>query len=1496
MMPLTAAHAETEETEETEDTEDTSTSITEEVSAEAEISFFASSGEELIASGSVETVEGEIVSSSGSSESGEDENVSSGGSSESGEDGSGSSSGSSESSEDGSVSSSGSTESGEEESTEVEVSGTTLRINRIADCSYTGQRLTPAVELYDGSTLLKKGTDYKVTYVNNINVNQTDSDGGVAGSLTDTSNGFDPDLPYVRITGSGSYSGVLYVNFNILPAAIGDGEKIASGVTLNYTDQSTVQKKAFSPVKSLKYGKTLKEGTDYTVALEAADEGTAAPTEEQKIPAGSSGTWKLTITGTGNYNGTIVRTVCVADSAVLLKNATVTLGSNCRSVAATGSEIRLCSAWYDAQTKTYYTDYLDDELRAEAAAADVFTVKMGKTYLIEGKDFTVSYAQNSAVGTASLIITGMGDYVGSKTVSFKITGVALTAKSVRVEGLETKMTYTGEEILQDGVALYYGEEALVCGEDYSVEYQNNTATGTATMTFRALSGSKYTGSFKKMFCIEAAELTEDMVDPETLTAVYSASGAKPSLTLTYAGQTLTEGTDYTLACTNNRAVTDAAQVTVKGKGNFSGRFTLSYAVTGKSLANVTVTVVALAYKADRDDSYRYTPTVTVKDGSTKLRAGRNYTYSCENVTQAKIRTWQETYQAYLEGNASRAEVEAAAPKLTVTALGGDYTGSQTISLPVYQTKLTSSQLYIVVDGTQVLYGGDDQTPDVAVYYSTDQTAVKKAKQQKLTDEASITALGLAKFTEGEDYLTAFSSTTAGSRTAYVTVSGLAPLYSGSLKESYTISIRTLSSISGVHDHSYEEEVLTAVSCTADGEIRYTCACGESYTGTVAATGHSYIDYYTDEATCEAEGAVYMRCTACGEVSRTETIPATGHDYAATVDTAAGCTEAGRMKYRCENCGDIYYAAIPAAGHTYEAETLTEASCTEEGEIRYTCAACSDSYTVTVAKTEHNYVYSSHIDSSCTGAGADVYTCTVCGGEKQVASGSASGHTASDWIVDAEASCQAAGSRHRECTVCGVVLEEESIAQLEHEAGAWITDVEASCDTVGSAHRACTLCGETLETKELARSDHNYELTETVEATCVEQGMLVYTCSGCGGTKVEYTDTVEHTPSGEWIVYKAATETAEGIEVERCSVCRNILQQRTIEKLEHVHSYDTVLEQVEATCVTGGYIIRQCSCGLTQEEIFLPNGHTAGEEWETLVEATANNSGLDVQRCTECGAIVNQRVTIFGVIVHVHSYDDYESRLPFCTMDGYETYTCSGCGDSYTNILSAWGHTASDWITGTEATCTESGSAYTHCQTCWEILETKEIPATGHTAGEVAVETEATCTEDGLQVVRCETCGEILESETIPATGHSYGEWETAEDGASMTRTCANCSATETKEIAHEHSYVETGRAASTCTVAGYVEYTCSECGDTYTDALPLAEHTAGEWQTVTAATENATGLEARYCTVCGKTLETKVIEKLEHTHAYSQETTPATCTENGQTVYTCSCGDSYTVT
>ena len=104
----------------------------------------------------------------------------------------------------------------------------------------------------------------------------------------------------------------------------------------------------------------------------------------------------------------------------------------------------------------------------------------------------------------------------------------------------------------------------------------------------------------------------------------------------------------------------------------------------------------------------------------------------------------------------------------------------------------------------------------------------------------------------------------------------------------------------------------------------------------------------------------------------------------------------------------------------------------------------------------------------------------------------------------------------------------------------------------------------------------------------------------------------------------------------------------------------------------------------------------------------------------------------------------------------------------------------------------------------------------------------------------------------------------------------------------EHVYDEAITTKPTCTTEGVKTFTCSECGESYTEAVAATGHTYTD--TVVEPTCTAEGYTEHTC-ACGDTYKDATTAKLAHT--YAEEVTAPTCTVAGYTTYTCACGDTY---
>ena len=126
------------------------------------------------------------------------------------------------------------------------------------------------------------------------------------------------------------------------------------------------------------------------------------------------------------------------------------------------------------------------------------TVKLNGKTLKNGTDYTVSYSNNTKVGTATVKITGKGNYTGSVSKTFKIKN---DFKKATISGISNK-SYTGKNITQS-VTVKFSGKTLKNGTDYTVSYSSNKNVGTATVKI-AGKGS-YTGTITKTFKINPAK-------------------------------------------------------------------------------------------------------------------------------------------------------------------------------------------------------------------------------------------------------------------------------------------------------------------------------------------------------------------------------------------------------------------------------------------------------------------------------------------------------------------------------------------------------------------------------------------------------------------------------------------------------------------------------------------------------------------------------------------------------------------------------------------------------------------------------------------------------------------------------------------------------------------------------------------------------------------------------------------------------------------------------
>ena len=307
--------------------------------------------------------------------------------------------------------------------------------------------------------------------------------------------------------------------------------------------------------------------------------------------------------------------------------------------------------------------------------------------------------------------------------------------------------------------------------------------------------------------------------------------------------------------------------------------------------------------------------------------------------------------------------------------------------------------------------------------------------------------------------------------------------------------------------------------------------------------------------------------------------------------------------------------------------------------------------------------------------------------------------------------------------------------------------------------------------------------------------------------------------------------------------------------------------------------------------------TCAHVWElesVLSESDCKNGvrGIGRYRCSECGATDYRQLPL-------HSYDaGVMTQAPTCTENGVITFTCAGCGATYTENILAAGHSYDAGTVTTAPTCTQNGVRTVSCTECGAFY-TEAIPATGHSYG-AGVKTEPTCTENGYTTYTCTGCGDSYRTDIVPATGHSYDAGvvttdPTCSDPGVKTFTCTGCGATYTQTLpATGHSYSQVTVTPPSCTADGYTTHTCA-CGAYYvTDVTPALGHNYDSGAVTTEPTCTEKGVRTFTCTNQGcAECYTQEIPASGHSYGNGVVTAP-TCTDDGYTTYTCTdCGTSY---
>lgn len=280
-------------------------------------------------------------------------------------------------------------------------------------------------------------------------------------------------------------------------------------------------------------------------------------------------------------------------------------------------------AWYGYKTQQE-ADPDPDEGKTEIDFSKVEVTLTGLTYngsqitpevkipgLTKGTDFEVSYGVNKNAGTKAgrVIVTGKGNYTGSKTYYFDISPMNIKDANV---ALEDDLTYNAKEQTQT-VSRVLIENLELSASDYTVSGNKQTDAGDYTLTITGkgnFTGTVQAGYNVAQLDISQAEITlgdaltyTGVEQTQTVATVVADGVTVPAANYTVSNNTGTDAQSYTL--------------TVTGSKNCTGDTTMDFVINAADITDAQVTI----YPNDNIYSGEaFTPEVTVMlDGKTLVK-------------------------------------------------------------------------------------------------------------------------------------------------------------------------------------------------------------------------------------------------------------------------------------------------------------------------------------------------------------------------------------------------------------------------------------------------------------------------------------------------------------------------------------------------------------------------------------------------------------------------------------------------------------------------------------------------------------------------------------------------------------------------------------------------------------------------------------------------------------------------------------------------------------
>lgn len=487
--------------------------------------------------------------------------------------------------------------------------------------TYNGAPLEPKPTVRDGAKTLKAGVDYTVAYLNNTDATTQDSPATV------------------QITGIGNYAGSAgTAGFAIKPLAIS-----RAALTLPTHVQLPDSGDALADIKLSLGSQELTPGEDYTLAYANANR---------------VGTARVTVTGAGNFSGTMSRSYRVVSGKVL---------GDC--VIAEIAPV----------------------VYSGAANKPAIDITYGGEQLTLSRDYTAAYSSNVNAGRAKVVLTGRGQYAGVVTVYFEILKKPLETDSGIVFGTLAAKTYTGAQI-KPTLTVKDGSRTLSRNVHYTLAWSNNTdVTDSAVVT--VVGKGNYSGSSEINF--EIAPMNVNRLSVSAATRYYTGEAVSPNVTVKLGRTVCALRSDYTVSGeTDNTALSTSrikASFTLNGTGNFTGSRVVKYTIARHPLTSTDITFGGIPQNTVYNGTAQTFPLVVSQNGDPLVENTDYYVryYSNQRVGTASV---------YVYGKGSYTGTKRLNFAITGRQLIADalsdvfFTGSKLTPLPTVRDSETNAVL------------------------------------------------------------------------------------------------------------------------------------------------------------------------------------------------------------------------------------------------------------------------------------------------------------------------------------------------------------------------------------------------------------------------------------------------------------------------------------------------------------------------------------------------------------------------------------------------------------------------------------------------------------------------------------------------------------------------------------------------------------------------------------------------------------------------------------